>query len=202
MGWLITLGILVLLAMLPLGVSIVYDELGPRAKLLAGPVKLQVYPVKKDPDKPPKPKKQKKRSQVSSGQKDGKGKKGGPISDFYPFVELVLDFLTDFRHKLRVNVLALKITLAGGDPADLAINYGKTWAAVGNLWPRLEELFTIKKRDVAVQCDFEGSQTTVEARLDLTITLGRLLSMVFRHGLRGVKEFLNFRKKRQGGKTV
>ena len=202
MGWLITLCILVLLALLPLGVSIAYDEQGPRAFILAGPVKQQVYPAKKDPDKPPRPKKQKKKPQAGAGQKSGKSNGGGPISDFYPFVELVLDLLTDFRHKLRVNVLELKITLAGGDPADLAINYGKAWTAIGILWPRLEELFVIKKRNVEVLCDFEGSQTTVEARLDLTITLGRLLSMIFRHGYGGVKEYFNFRKKRQGGKTV
>lgn len=202
MGWLITLCILVLLALLPLGVSIAYDEQGPRAKILAGPVKLQAYPAKKDPDKPPRPKKEKKKPQTTSGQKGGKSKQGGPVSDFYPFVELVFELLTDFRRKLRVNVLELKVTLAGGDPADLAINYGKAWTAIGNLWPRLESLFVIKKRDVEVQCDFEGSQTTISARLDLTITLGRLLSMIFRHGIRGVKEFLNFHKKRQGGKTV
>ena len=202
MGWLITLCVLVLLALLPLGVGIVYDEQGPRAKILLGPVKLQVYPAKKDPDKPPRPKKEKKQPQTVSGKKSAKSKQGGPVSDFYPFVKLLFDLLTDFRHKLRVSVLELKIILAGGDPADLAVNYGKAWTAVGNLWPRLEELFVIKKRDVEVLCDFEGSQTTIVARLDLTITLGRLLSMIFRHGYRGVKEYFNFRKKRQGGKTL
>ena len=92
--------------------------------------------------------------------------------------------------------------MAGGDPADLAINYGKAWAAVGNLWPRLETWFVIKKRNVEVECDFEGSETTVSARLDLTITLGRILSLVVRYAIRGLKEFLNFRKKRKGGITV
>lgn len=202
MGWLIALAVLLLLAILPLGVSITYDEQGPRAKVVAGPVKLQVYPAKKDPDKPPKPKKEKKKPEKQAAAQAKPKKKGGPISDFYPFVQLVFDLLTDFRHKLRVDLLELKLTLAGGDPADLAMNYGKTWAAVGNLWPRLESLFVIKKRDVQVQCDFEGSATTVIARLDLTITLGRLLSMGLRHGYRGVKEFLNFRKKRKGGTTL
>lgn len=200
MGWLIALAVAALLAILPLGVSIAYDEEGPRAKVIAGPAKVQVYPVKKDPDKPPKPKKEKKQKTKDSAKKGASGKKGGPISDFYPFVTLVLEFLSDFRNKLRVDMLQLKITLAGGDPADLAMNYGKAWAAVGNLWPRLEELFVIKKRDVEVLCDFEGGSTTVIARLDLTITLGRLLSMAVRHGFRGISEFLKFRKKRNGGK--
>lgn len=197
MGWLIALAAVALLAFLPLGVSVSYDEEGPRAKILAGPVKLQVYPAKKDPDKPPKAKKEKKKPEKPAGK--GKPKKGGPISDFYPFVELIIDLLTDFRRKLRVDFLQLRILLAGGDPADLAQNYGKAWAAVGNLWPRLESLFVIKKRDVEVLCDFEGGATVILFRLDLTITLGRLLSMGLRHGLRGVKEFMKFRKKRNGG---
>ena len=114
-------------------------------------------------------------------------------------VRIVLDFLMDFRHKLRVDLLELKILLAGGDPADLAQNYGKTWAALGNLWPLLERCFVIKKRDVQALCDFEGSQTTVIARLDISITLGRLLLLGCRYGFRGIKEFMNIRKKRQGG---
>lgn len=202
MGWLIVLAIIALLAILPLGVSAAYDEHGPRARVILGPVKLQVYPVKNDPDKPPEPKKEKKKPERSSAKKGGSHKKGGPISDFYPFVRLVLELLTDFRHKLRVDVLELKIILAGGDPADLAVNYGKAWTALGNLWPRLESLFVIKKRDVEVLCDFEGAETTVSARLDLSITLGRLLSLCLRYGIRGIKEFLNFRKKRKGGTTL
>lgn len=199
MGWLIALAFLVLLAFLPLCLCFSYDERGPRAKVTIGPVKLQVYPRRKDPNKPPKPKK--KKSQTDTAKGSGK-KKGGPISDFYPFAQLVFELLTDFRKKLRVDRLEFKLVLAGGDPADLALNYGKAWAALGNLWPRLESLFVIKKRDVEVLCDFEGSQTTVTARLDLSITLGRLLTTVLRHGTRGARELLNFRKKRKGGTSL
>ena len=40
MGWLITFGILFLLAILPLGVSVKYDEDGAVVKVIAGPVKI------------------------------------------------------------------------------------------------------------------------------------------------------------------
>ena len=94
-----------------------------------------------------------------------------------------------------MNELYLRLIMASDDPCDLAINYGKTWTAVGNLLPVLERWFVIKKRDVEVECDFEGSSTTISARLDLTITLGRLFSMGFRYGIRGLKEFINFKNK-------
>ena len=44
MGWLITLGILVLLGILPLGASVKYDADGPLVKVIAGPIRITVYP--------------------------------------------------------------------------------------------------------------------------------------------------------------
>ena len=44
MGWWITLGIVTLLAMLPLGVRVSYDAAGPLVKLVLGPVRITVFP--------------------------------------------------------------------------------------------------------------------------------------------------------------
>lgn len=211
-GW-ITLGVLALLAILPLGVRIRYDAQGPLVKLIVGPMKLTVYPrpkkEKKSPKKeiaksasadvqpeepllpdppqpPPVPKKEKKPS-------------GGSLTDFLPFIKLGLDFLGDFRRKLRVNHLYLRLVLASSDPCDLAVNYGKTWTAVGNLMPVLDRWFVIKKRDVEVECDFTASETKVIARMDITMTLGRLLTLVAVYACRGLKEFIQFRNIRKGG---
>ena len=153
MGWLIALLVLIILAILPLGASIIYDAGGPLVRILVGPFALKVYPVKKK-DKPKKEKKTVQKKQPQEKPKQGEKKQGGPISDFYPFITLVFDLLSDFGRKLRLNRVELKIILAGDDPADLGINYGRAWAALGNLWPMLEELFVIKKRDVEVECDF------------------------------------------------
>ena len=214
MGWLITLGILILLAILPLGVSVKYDSEGPLVKVIAGPVRIRVYPrpKKQKKEKPEKTQKQKpeqaaedknlpKPPQPPKQTKAAKPKetKGGSLADFIPFVKLGIDFLGDFRRKLRLNDLELKLVLASSDPCDLAVNYGKTWAAVGNLMPALERWFVIRKRNVEVECDFTASQTLVTARLDISITLGRLLSLAAVYGTRGLKEFLNFKKKRKGG---
>ena len=215
MGWLITLGVLILLAVLPLGVQVQYDSQGPLARIIAGPVRLTVYPTpKKKKKKEKKPPKQKDKSDPSPEEADlpkppqppkqekakqPQEKKGGSLTDFIPFVKLGLNFLGDFRRKLRVNQLDLKLILASSDPCDLAVNYGKTWAAVGSLMAALERWFVIQKKDVEVECDFTASETLVTARLDLTITLGRLLSLIAVYGVRGLKEFLNFKKKRKGG---
>ena len=213
MGIWITLGVLALLAALPLGVRVLYDAGGPVVKVVLGPVKLTVYPGKKKEKKTA----QKKKEKTPSGQnrqeeaglprppqpppepKPAKQSSGGSLTDFFPFVKLGLDFLGDLRRRLRVNELYLRLILASSDPCDLAINYGKTWTAVGNLIPALERWFVIQKRDVEVECDFTASETKVIARLEITMTLGRLLSLVAVYGIRGLKEFMKFRNKRKGG---
>ena len=202
MEWLITLGILTLLAILPLGVSVIYNESGPLVRLIAGPVRLTLFPKKKK-DKKEKPKKEKPKEEAKVGKQKGKApsQKGGSFTDFLPLVQLALNFLGDFRRKLRVKRLEMKLIMAGGDPCDLAINYGKAWAAVGNLMPHLENLFVIKKRDVEVECDFAASDTLIFVHLDITITLGRLLALAVVYGIRALKEFLNIINKRKGGAT-
>ena len=201
-GWLIALAIIVLLAVLPLGVSAIYDTGGPLVRWMLGPFKGNLYPKEKK-EKPEKQNKEKtKKTSKSKTKKETakKEKKGGNISDFFPLVELLLDFLADFfSRKLRVKRLELDLVLAGDDPCDLAVNYGRAWAALGNLIPVLERFLVIKKRDMQVRCDFTADKTLVYARADLTITIGRLLAVSLRHGIRILSEFLKITKLRKGG---
>jgi len=211
MGWWITLGILIALAILPLGVSVNYNADGPLVRLILGPVRLTLVPGKKKEKKEKKQPENKKEIKPEPVRQVGgdkpspkpepqkKEEKGGSLLDFLPLVKTVFDFLGDFRRKLRLNHLELKLIMAGGDPANLAIHYGRAWAAMGNLLPKLEQWFVIKKRDVEVECDFTAAETTVIARLDLTITLGRLLAAGFRFAVRARIEFVKINKKRKGG---
>ena len=98
-----------------------------------------------------------------------------------------------------MNVLNVKLIMAADDPCDLALNYAKAWAAIGNLMPQLERVFVIQKRDVEVECDFTADKTRVLARLDLTITLGRLLALIFALVGRAIVELVKIIIKRKGG---
>ena len=201
MGWLIALGVLILIAMIPIGVSALYDAEGPRVSVYIGPLRFFVFPVKKKKkEKQEKEKKPKKKSTgKSTGKKTEKKKKGGNIDDFLPLVDVVLDFVAAFGRKLRVKKLEMKLILAGGDPSDLAVNYGRGWAALGNLVPLLEKAFIIKKRDLEVECDFLADKTTIVAKLDLYITVGRVLSLLTVRGIPIVRELLKLMKIIQGG---
>ena len=215
MGWLIALGILTLLAVLPLGVSVKYGADGLVLKVIAGPVKITLIPRPKNEKKPQKEKKAPKAKETEPEQQkpvpetpkpetnaepmQEKKPSGGPVTDFLPLLRTAMDMLNAFRRRLRVNVLEVKVILAGDDPCDLGLNYGRTWTAIGNFQPYLERFLVIKKRKIEVECDFCSSQTLIEARLDLTITLGRILATVFVYGIRAVIQFLKINKKRKGG---
>ena len=205
MGWLLTLGILVLLAILPLGAAVNYHSEGFFLDVIAGPVRIPILPKKKkDPNKKEKKKEKKKKPKSDKkGKGDAAGekkkKKGGPITDFLPIVKTALDLLNSFRKKLRIKRLDLKMIMAADDPCDLAINYGRANAAMGNLLPQLERCFVIKKRNVEIECDFEASETVIIARADITITLGWLLAIVVFYGVRALKQYLQIKNKRKGG---
>lgn len=212
MGWFIALAVIVGLAVLPLGVSAVYDADGPLVRVIAGPVRLRLYPQKKKSRKTKKSKEEAPSDQPAPEPENRPATSAanvpelpplpeekkkfslGDLEKFLPLVRVALDFLGDFRRKLRVNRLEMKLVLAGDDPCDLATNYGRAWVALGNLWPRLEAIFVIKKRDVQIQCDFTADKPRIFARLDLTITLGRLLVLAVRYGIRALIEFFKLKK--------
>lgn len=217
MGWVIALGIFVLLAILPLGASVIYDRNGPLVRIIAGPLKIQVFPMKKKAkqDKPKKEKKQEPEQTETPPEEqpaepvEEKKKKppkdpdeGGSVLDFLPFVELLFSFLGDFRRKLRIGHLKLHLTMAGDDPCDLAVNYGRANAGMAALIAQLERLFVIKHRDVHINCDFMAEETTILARLDISITLGRIISLLVCYAVRALKTYLSIQKKRKGGANL
>lgn len=199
MGWLIALAVILLLGFLPLGISARYEGGGAMVRVILGPARITVFPGKKKTGKEKAEEKPEEISTTKSKNAPAQKTQGGKITDFLPIAKVVWELLTDFGRKLRVNVLEIKVILAGGDPCDLAVNYGKAWAALGNLDPQLERLFVIKKKDLQIECDFTADETFIFARLDLTITLGRLLGLVFQYGTKAIREYLKIYKTIKGG---
>lgn len=192
MGWVIALAVIVLLAWLPLGIGAKYDSSGVAAWLLLGPIPVPIYPGKHK-------KSAQKQEKVGETGTSGGKEKGGALSNVLPIVRLVVDFLRDFRRKLRVRNLVVHAVLAGDDPCDLAVNYGRGAAALGGLIPLLEQALVIQKRDIQIVPNFTADQTRVVVRLELTVTLGRLVILCCHHGKRFVREILKNQKFSKGG---
>lgn len=209
MGWGIFFVCLLVLAWIPLGIRVSYGEAGFEARVIAGPVKITLFPRKNRKKKPKttdssektteettKASSEKKRPKTETTEKDEPGmQSGGSLERFVPWIRLGLDFLGALRRKIRLDNLYLHVVLAGDDPCDLAVNYGRAWAVVGDLLPKLGRVFVIGKRDIQVDCDFAAEKITVAARGDMTITLGRTLCLGVIYGIRALKIIL----KRKGG---
>lgn len=208
MGWGIFFACLVVLALLPLGIRGSYDQTGFTVRVIAGPLKITLFPRKnrkkklKTTDSSEKTTQETTKSpsekKMPKTEKDEPGmQSGGSLERFVPWIRLALDFLGALRRKIRLDNLYLHVVLAGDDPCDLAVNYGRAWAAVGDLLPKLERVFVIGKRDIQVGCDFAAEKITVAARGDMTMTLGRTLCLGTIYGIRALKIFLTM--KREGG---
>lgn len=190
MGWLIALAVLLVLLFLPFGFCAIYRQSNAGIWLLVGPLKFRVFPGNK---------KGKNTKQQVANKTDNNPSKGGSLWDFQPVVRTIIQFLEEFRKKMRVKNLELHLVLAGDDPSDLAVNYGRAWAAVGNFVPQLERFLVIKKRNIQVECDFYAEETLIFARVDATITLIRALQLLSMHGTKIIKQLMDLKKLRKGG---
>ena len=197
MGWLIVLVVIILLGLLPIGIYAAYDRDGAVAFLTVGPFRLRLYPKQSSGTK------QKSRSSKAdaSNTKGFQNRQSGSLADFRDIAQLVLNFLSDFRRKLRIKNLEFKLILAGDDPCDLSVNYGRACAALGAFKPHVERLFVIKKQNIEIECDFLSEQTFVEARIDMTITACRLLWIIINHGLPCLRKYNQIIKRVKGGAT-
>ena len=175
------LSILAVLLVLPVGIRVRYRDGVLKLWYCFGPVSVLGYPPKKNEVK--------KKNTQSSVRKvvdehvQANRKYDSPLGDLLAQLKTVLGLFWALKPKLRLKRLEVKLHLAGEDPCAVALLYGGAWAAIGVLVPTLEEAFILEKRDLDVDCRFDGGSTILEAGLDLTVGLGRLLSILMRYSL-------------------
>lgn len=199
-GWVvlgIVLAVFVLIGCIPVGVDARYHENALALRLKIGFFTMQVLPAK--PKKKKAAPKKEKSAPKNAAAKPAKPKKQFQmpkltLQDILSLADLACDTLGNLRRKLRVEVLVLHVTLGGSDPAKAAILYGRAWALIGMLNPKLEQLFVIKKRDIQPVLDYNEKEMKVDAHLALTITIGRAVSLAARAGVRFLKLWLNKKK--------
>jgi hypothetical protein len=178
---LLVLAVLFLIGCIPVGVDAAYRETGLAVDLKIGPVGLQLLPKKG---------KKKKKKKEEKPKEKGKGKSAilsGGLEGLQALLELLVETLGDLRRKLVINELTMTVTLGGKDAAAAACGYGKAWAVIGGITPVLDNLFVVKKRDIHPVLDYNETSIKFEARILLTITIGRALDLLLTAGLKFLK---------------
>ena len=200
-GWLIALAVVLLLASIPfwpVGLVAVYRDSGLEIAIRLGFLRFKLDPegsTLKDLIVPV----LKKEAEILVATIKAKKEEGGKLSDLLPLLNAIWKLLGDLRKKVRVKRLDMNLTLAGGDPCDLALNYGKAWIAVGNIISFLENFLIIKKRNVQVNSDFLGDTTRIYLKVFANMTIWRLFSLLLKYGLPLRDEYNKFLYNDEGG---
>lgn len=188
-----------LLALVPAGVRVHYDEEGLTAWIAVGAVRFRVYPLRsKEPGRsrtsrgrPRATKKKQKKPRESRPEQSGKP---GSLAAFKPYLKLGCELFGKFRRKLRVRELTAYVWFGGKDAAATAVAYGRAWAVLGALTATLENLFVIEKRDICAKLDYTKEKMELQLRMDLRMRLGTMAILGFQAVLRLLKLWLHQKK--------
>lgn len=192
MVWVAVGVLLVLLATMPIRVMIAYSMQGASVRLKIGFLSFSVFPGKGKKKQKKKDKEETKSDKpaAADGKKNEKAQKPKPkITDYLPIVRLIIDLLNRLRSKLVIKRFDLLLILGGGDPCDLAVQYGRTQGVFAVLMGQLENVFHIRNRDVHLACDFTADKTVLEGFVDVSITFGKLLYLVVKYGIMILREY-------------
>lgn len=181
---LVIVAVLVLLLVVPFGFSAKYvgGEASVAARVLCFNIKL--FPRKEKPKKEKKPKKAKKPKKPKKEKPEKEPKKRPkPSPDvLLQLLKLGLDALARFKRKITVNRFMLHLVVAAEDPFDATMIYGAVNAGLGLIEGMKGRAFKVRQYDIKTALDFDSTEPRADAELTMTISLGRILAVVFAAG--------------------
>lgn len=177
---------LVLLSLVRVGGTVEYSRSGVLIRLRAGPLRIRVYPPRpKKADGQEKPKRVKKKSKPEEEQPEPKP--GGQLGPLKAALPVVADAAGQLRRKVRVDRLLLDVTAAASDPAAAALAFGGVNAAIGMIWPLLENNFNIGDRRIRTRVDFNLTEPEIYLYGSFSLRLGQAAALALRLGIRFLK---------------
>ncbi len=183
------IAILLVILLIRVGVDAEYSSSGFCLKIKIGFIKLTLLPRVKKNKTPSKKKTKKKRkgAENKNAEKSETKKKGGSLKNLLELIPAITKALGRLRKRLVINELILHLVMAGDDPAETAINYGRANIALGSITSLLENAFRIKKRSFTADVSFLDTKTTVYCKAVLTIAIWALLYIAFGVAVKFIK---------------
>lgn len=213
--------LLAVVVLIPVQIRAAYDQGDISAFVRYGPLRIALYPrPEKEESGKEKPKKEKKSKKAgkqqetppaAAGETAGEGdtapaaepeKKKKKLRLNKEQILYSLEKLPPIlgralkRTGKRIRIVPLKIHLlvAGTDPADTAMLYGKLEAALAAGLPTLHQLVRIREQDIQLFLDFQEEQMDCIADVGLTIRPWDVLVIALCAGASALKWFIGFRK--------
>ena len=191
----IILFVLFLIGQIRLGIVVEYSEAGLFVIHKIGPAKVTLFPAKGR-------KKEEKKDNSDSTPEKAKGNLKDTLTVANKFFPLIGDAAGRLRRKIRIDDLFLKIIWANSDPAAAAMGYGAANAAMGVIWPIIEHNFRVKRYDLHIDVDFEGSAPSLELRAKTTLTCFQLFAFSLHVGVKALKIYLGIRRDKSQEQAV
>lgn len=163
--------VLVLISLIRLGVQVIYVPSGLTVKVKVGPVRVTVLPRRKKK----RPKQERKEKEKEKGQPERSG--GDVLGQIRRALPLISEAAGRLRRKVRLDRIYLDVTAAAPDPASAALAFGGVNAAIGMIWPLVEQNFNVVDRRIRTQVDFEASHPAASLDAAATLTIGQAMAL-------------------------
>lgn len=187
--------LIVLILQIPVRVRFTYDQGDLTLRLRFGLVKMQLFPPPEKPEKreeknPEEPKKKKEKPKKPRA-------KLSREQIFYALEKLppILGrALKRTGRSIRIEPLKVWLLVAGNDPADTAVLYGRLEAALAAGLPALRNVIKIRDEDVRLYLDFTEQQMDCIADVGIALRPWSLATTGVRALASFIKWYLGFRK--------
>ena len=107
---------------------------------------------------------------------------------------LLLEAAGQFRRKLQIDELRLRLVAGAPDPADAALRYGQANALLGAIWQPVTRVFHVKDGWARVEVDFDRTEPALYGRVSLSLTVGELAALGLSFGVKALSVLLAVRR--------
>lgn len=178
-----------LISLIRIGGRVSYGQAGLFVFLLLGPVKLQLFPIKDESGGKWKPKEKRKKEKPPAAEKHKKEPKEGrpgTLARLMKLLPVVGQACGALKRKIRIDDLELELIWGGADPAAIALGYGQANAALGMLWPVLDNNFKVKRHCFEISLDYGRSEPAAEVQAAVTLTVGQIAALGLHYGVKAL----------------
>ena len=196
------IGIIEQIGLIRLGAGVRYGEDGLRLWLIAGPVRVTLYPRSKPKkDKKARKKKGEKKPKKQKEPPDGQEDAGGRLPPVMELLPLAAEAAGALPRLIRIDDLTLHLTWGAEDPMRAALGFGRANAVMGMLWPIIDQNFRVVRHDVGVAVDYNRPKPGIFIRAALTASVGQLVIFGVRFGIKFLK-LMRGSKRAKGNKEA
>ncbi len=102
-------------------------------------------------------------------------KRGGNTRDFKKMIKPLLRAMGKLVKTVKIHELCIDIKVASGNAFNTAMMYGGMSAAVGMIYPWIENNLKVVKKSINAEADFEASESTVYCATQLSLAVWQIL---------------------------